>query len=59
MMLSGGGGLIRNLDKIVEDATGLNVTTAENAFEAVATGTGMSLNDIEKLRIYATGIYRG
>ena len=59
MMLSGGGGLIRNLDKIVEDATGLNVNTAENAFEAVATGTGMSLNDIEKLRIYATGIYRG
>ena len=59
MMLSGGGGLIRNLDKIVEDATGLSVTTAENAFEAVATGTGMSLNDIEKLRIYATGIYRG
>ena len=31
---------------------------AENAFEAVATGTGMSLNDVEKLKVYATTVNR-
>lgn len=59
MMISGGGGLIRNLDKIIQKRTGLNVQTAENAFEAVAAGTGMSLNDIEKLKVYATSFHRG
>lgn len=59
IMLSGGGGLIRNLDRVINRETGMKVTTAENAFEAVATGTGMSLNDIEKLKIYATSIHRG
>ena len=58
MMISGGGGLIRNLDQIIEKRTGMNVTTAENAFEAVAAGTGMSLNDIEKLKVYASSIHR-
>ena len=59
IVLSGGGGLIRNLDRVINRATGMKVTTAENAFEAVATGTGMSLNDIEKLKIYASTIQRG
>lgn len=59
MMLSGGGGLVRGLDHVIAKATGLKVTTAENAFEAVAAGTGMSLNDIEKLKIYATSVRRG
>ena len=51
--------MIRNLDRVINRATGMKVTTAENAFEAVATGTGMSLNDIEKLKIYASTIQRG
>ncbi|MDD5922714.1 MAG: rod shape-determining protein [Eubacteriales bacterium] len=59
LMLSGGGGLIKNLDRVISDATGMKVTTAENAFEAVAAGTGMSLNDIEKLKIYASSVHRG
>ena len=59
MMISGGGGLSRNLDKLIQKRTGLNVQTAENAFEAVAAGTGMSLNDIEKLKVYATSFHRG
>lgn len=58
MILSGGGGLIRNLDKLIESRTGMKVATAENAFEAVATGTGMSLNDVEKLKVYATTVNR-
>lgn len=59
MMISGGGGLIKNLDKIIEKRTGMKVVTAENAFEAVAAGTGMSLNDIDKLKVYANTIHRG
>ena len=59
MMISGGGGLIHNLDKMVEKRTGMKVQTAENAFEAVAAGTGLSLNDIDKLKVYANTIHRG
>ncbi len=53
MLLSGGGGKIRNLDKLIKKRTDMDVRVAENAFEAVAEGTGMSLEDIKKLKIYA------
>lgn len=53
MLLSGGGGMIYNLDKLIKKRTDMDVRVAENAFEAVAVGTGMSLDDIEKLKIYA------
>ena len=59
MMISGGGGLIKNLDKVIKKRTGMEVAVADNAFEAVAAGTGMSLNDIEKLKIYASTVHRG
>ena len=58
MVLSGGGGMIYNLDKLIEKRTGIKATIAENAFEAVALGTGMSLNDIEKLKVHASSIKR-
>ncbi|MCI9475580.1 rod shape-determining protein [Anaerovoracaceae bacterium 41-7] len=58
MLLSGGGGMIHNLDQMIEKRTGVKANIAENAFEAVAMGTGMSLNNIEKLKIYATSINR-
>ena len=58
MLLSGGGGLIHNLDQLIEKRTGMKARIAENAYEAVALGTGMSLNDIEKLKIYATSVNR-
>ena len=53
MILSGGGGMIYNLDKLIKKRTGMEVSIAENAFEAVALGAGKSLEDIEKLKIYA------
>ena len=53
MMLSGGGGKIHNLDNLITKRTEMNVAVADNAFEAVAVGTGMSLEDIEKLKVYA------
>ena len=55
LMLSGGGALIKNFDKLITENTGLNVTIAENAIEAVAEGTGKSLKNIEKLKVYASG----
>lgn len=53
MVLSGGGGMIHNLDKLIKKRTGMEVAIAENAFEAVALGAGKSLENIEKLKIYA------
>jgi rod shape-determining protein MreB len=54
LVLSGGGGMIRGLDKLIMEQTGMNVKLAENAFEAVAIGTGISLRDMEKLKRYAS-----
>ena len=53
LVLSGGGGLLKNLDKVITERTGIKVSIAENAYEAVALGTGMGLEDIDKLKIYA------
>ena len=53
LVLSGGGGLIKGLDDLIEYSTGLKVTIAENALEAVAEGTGKSLSNIDKLQKYA------
>ena len=52
LTLTGGGGMIENLDKLIALRTGMIVTKAENPYEAVAMGTGMSLGNIEKLRRY-------
>lgn len=53
LMLSGGGGMLKNLDKIIAEKTNIRVDVAENAFEAVALGTGKSLANIDKLKRYA------
>ena len=58
MVLAGGGGMIKNLDKLVTKRTGIQARVADNAFEAVAIGTGVSLNDIEKLKVYASSVKR-
>ncbi|MDD6042517.1 MAG: rod shape-determining protein [Eubacteriaceae bacterium] len=58
MVLSGGGGNIHNLDVMIEKRTGIKAVVADNYFEAVAEGTGKSLDDIEKLKIYASSIVR-
>lgn len=54
IMLTGGGALIRGLDTLISEQTGLKVTVAENALEAVAEGTGTSLSNIDKLERYAS-----
>lgn len=54
LTLTGGGGMIENLDILIAQRTGMIVTKAENPYEAVAMGTGKSLENIEKLRRYVT-----
>ncbi len=49
MMLAGGGAALRGLDNLIERETGIRTAIAENASEAVARGTGQSLDDMEKL----------
>lgn len=53
MILCGGGALIKGLDQLIQHQTGLKVIVAENALEAVAEGTGKSLEHIENVRRYA------
>ena len=54
MMLTGGGGMIENLDKLIAMKTGMDVAVASQPYEAVALGTGKSLDDVEKLMVYAS-----
>lgn len=50
LVLTGGGALIRNLDKLLSMETGMPVYVAENPLECVARGTEKTLENIEKLR---------
>ena len=47
--ITGGGGLIYGLDKLIEEKTGIPVMVAEDAVSCVAMGTGKALNHIELL----------
>ncbi len=48
--LTGGGALLKGLDHLVAQETGMPVYVAENPLDCVATGSGMVLEDIDKLR---------
>src|SRR5437870_5182763 len=50
LVLAGGGALLRGLDKLLSDQTGLPVHIAEDPLSAVAEGTGRCLNEIKFLR---------
>lgn len=47
IMLTGGGALLRGLDKLVKEETGMPVKIAENPLDCVAIGTGKSVEDQE------------
>ena len=47
--MTGGGGLIYGLDKLIEEKTGIPVRVADDAVSCVAMGTGKALNHIELL----------
>ncbi|MCK5465880.1 rod shape-determining protein MreB, partial [Candidatus Parcubacteria bacterium] len=50
IILVGGGGLLRGLDKLVNEQTKMPVKVADDPLTAVARGAGIVLEDIEKLR---------
>ncbi|RSK28015.1 rod shape-determining protein [Bacillus sp. HMF5848] len=47
IVLTGGGALLRNLDKVISDETKMPVLIAENPLDCVAIGTGRSLDNID------------
>jgi rod shape-determining protein MreB len=50
VVLTGGGALLRNLDRRLRDETGLPVLVAENPLTSVVLGAGIMLSDMALLR---------
>lgn len=50
IVLAGGGALIKNLDKLLSQTTGMPVVIAENPLDCVARGAGKTLEELEKLK---------
>jgi rod shape-determining protein MreB len=50
IVLTGGGSMLKNLDRRLREETGLPVTTAEEPLSSVALGTGAMLADVDLLR---------
>jgi len=50
IVLTGGGSMLKNLDKRLREETGLPIATAENPLDSVALGTGAMLADVDLLR---------
>jgi len=49
MMLTGGGALLRDLDRLLSEETGLPVLVAEDPLTCVVRGSGMALEHMDKL----------
>jgi rod shape-determining protein MreB len=54
MVLSGGSSMLRGLDKLIAEHTGLPVHRADDPLSAVAEGTGVVLNELNFLRKVAS-----
>jgi rod shape-determining protein MreB len=50
IVLTGGGALLRNLDKLLAEETGMPVVVAENPLDCVAIGTGKALDNYDLYR---------
>ncbi|MEP7360007.1 MAG: rod shape-determining protein [Chloroflexota bacterium] len=50
MVMTGGGSLLRNIDKLLTQVTGVPCHVAENALNCVALGTGLALEHFEFFR---------
>ena len=49
-MLTGGGAMLRGLDIIISEETGIKVNVAENPLDCVTLGTARVLDEINTLR---------
>lgn len=50
IVLTGGGALLKNLDLVIRNATGLPVSVADDALSCVALGCGKALEQIDSLK---------
>lgn len=50
IVLTGGGALLKNLDLVIRNATGLPVSVADDALSCVALGCGKALEEIDTLK---------
>lgn len=50
IVLTGGGALLSNIDKVLSDETNMPVLTAENPLDCVALGTGRALENLHLFR---------
>ncbi len=57
IVLTGGGSLLKNLDQVLSDATGLPVFLAEEPLTCVVRGTGKALEEMKTLRDVLTTMY--
>ena len=54
IIMTGGGSLLKGLDKKIEQSTGIKVVVAEDALSCVAKGTGSSLSSLDLLETGGT-----
>jgi len=52
IVLSGGGALLKNIDKVISDETKMPVFITEDPLDSVAIGTGKSLEYIQHFRTH-------
>jgi rod shape-determining protein MreB len=52
MVMSGGGSLLRNIDKLLTQVTGVPCHVADNAMHCVALGTGIALEHFDFFKKY-------
>ena len=50
MVMSGGGALLRNMDRLLTEVTGVPCHVAENSLDCVALGTGIALDHFDFFR---------
>ncbi|MFA6422174.1 MAG: rod shape-determining protein [Candidatus Buchananbacteria bacterium] len=48
--MSGGSSLLRNIDKLITQYTGISAYVAEDALYCVAKGTGIALENLESYK---------
>jgi len=58
IMLAGGGALLKGIDKLLTEETGLPVFVAEEPLQAVARGTGIALQEIDTVHRARTSSVR-
>ena len=57
IVLTGGGGLLHNLDQVLREATGLPISIADDPLSCVALGTGRALEELKTLKSVLVSSY--